>query len=88
MLESRAHPDRLRVLLSFACIWFIWGSTFLVIRSAIADIPPLLMCGLRLVLAGVLLLAWAAATGARWPRGIEWRNAALVGVLLDRKSVV
>lgn len=82
MPERSAAHDRLRVLLSFACIWFIWGSTFLVIRVVIRDIPPLLMCGLRLVLAGGLLLAYAAATRARWPRGVEWRNAALVGVLL------
>ena len=82
MPERSARHDRLRVLLSFACIWFIWGSTFLIIRYAITDIPPLLMCGFRLALAGVLLLAYAAATGALWPRGIEWRNAALVGVLL------
>ena len=82
MPELRARHERLQMALSFACIWLIWGSTFLVIRYAIADIPPLLMCGLRLALAGALLLGWAAATGAHWPRGVEWRNAALVGVLL------
>ena len=76
------RAERLRVWLAFACIWFIWGSTFLVIRFAIVGIPPLLMCGLRLVLAGGLLLAYAALTGAPWPRGREWRNAALIGVLL------
>lgn len=82
MPERARRHDRLRVALAFACIWFIWGSTFLVIRYAIADIPPLLMCGLRLSLAGTLLLAYAAVTGLRRPRGIEWRNAALVGLLL------
>src|SRR5262245_48686140 len=40
------------------------------------------MCGLRLVSAGGALLAWAKLTGVAWPRGVEWRNAALVGVLL------
>jgi drug/metabolite transporter (DMT)-like permease len=80
--ERTARHDRLLVALSFACIWCVWGSTFLVIRYAIADIPPLLMCALRLLLAGVLLLVHAAATGARWPRGVEWRNAALIGLLL------
>jgi len=69
--DRDVRRERLLVALSFACIWFIWGSTFLAIRYAIADIPPLLMCGLRLLLAGVLLLAVAAATGARWPRGAE-----------------
>jgi drug/metabolite transporter (DMT)-like permease len=70
------------VLLAFASIWFVWGSTFLVIRFAIADIPPLLMCGLRLASAGGMLLAWARLRGEAWPRGREWWNAAVVGLLL------
>ncbi|HEY6195908.1 MAG TPA: EamA family transporter [Candidatus Eisenbacteria bacterium] len=82
MPERASRHERLRILLAFACIWFIWGSTFLAIRYAIVDIPPLLMCGLRLVVAAVLLLGYAIATGAAWPRGREWRDAALVGLLL------
>lgn len=82
MPDRAVRHQRLLVALSFACIWFIWGSTFLAIRYAIVDIPPLLMCGLRLLIAGGLLLAVAAATGARWPSGAESRNAALIGVLL------
>jgi drug/metabolite transporter (DMT)-like permease len=70
------------VLLAFASIWFVWGSTFLVIRHAIADIPPILMCGLRLTSAGTMLLAWARVRGDAWPRRGEWWNASLVGVLL------
>lgn len=70
------------VIVSFALIWFVWGSTFLAIHWAIADMPPLIMCGTRLLLAGVILLAWAAITRAPWPRGAEWGNAALVGLLL------
>jgi len=69
-------------MLAFASIWFVWGSTFLAIRVAIGGIPPVLMCAFRLLSAGFALLAWARLTGVAWPRGIEWRNAALVGVLL------
>lgn len=71
-----------KVLAAFAAIYFIWGSTFITIRIAITDIPPLLMCGVRLLSAGVILVAWARAAGDAWPRGIEWRDAALVGILL------
>jgi drug/metabolite transporter (DMT)-like permease len=70
------------MLLAFASIWFVWGSTFLVIRWAIDGIPPLLMCGVRLFAAGLALLAWARATGKAMPSGPELRNAALVGILL------
>ena len=81
MPEASRH-ERALVPLAFASIWLVWGSTFLAIRYAIAGIPPVLMCALRLLAAGVALVAWARASGARWPRGGEWWNAALVGVLL------
>lgn len=71
-----------KVLVAFACVYFIWGSTFLAIRIAIVTLPPLLMCAVRLLSAGLVLLAWARLTGAPWPRGAELRNAAWVGVLL------
>lgn len=82
MPEAVARRGRVLLVLSFLCIWFVWGSTFLTIREVIHTIPPLLMCALRLIGAGLLLGAFGALTGALWPRGIEWRNAALVGVLL------
>jgi drug/metabolite transporter (DMT)-like permease len=71
-----------RVLLAFAAIYLVWGSTFLAIRIAITDLPPLFMCAARLVSAGALMLAWARLRGDAWPRGAEWRHAAIVGILL------
>ena len=81
-MPERTARERILSLLSFASIWLVWGSTFFAIRIAIGGIPPVLMCGLRLLSAGLALLLWARLTGVAWPRGIEWRNAALVGVLL------
>ena len=82
MPEPVPREGRLLVVLSFLCIWFVWGSTFLTIRQVIVSIPPVLMCALRLLSAGLLLGAFGALRGALWPRGIEWRNAALLGLLL------
>jgi drug/metabolite transporter (DMT)-like permease len=81
-VPERSARERTLSLLAFASIWFVWGSTFFAIRVAIGGIPPVLMCGLRLLSAGAALLLWARLTGVAWPRGVEWRNAALVGVLL------
>jgi drug/metabolite transporter (DMT)-like permease len=53
-----------------------------VIRYAIDGIPPLLMCGMRLLSAGLVLLVWARVRGDARPRGREWVNASLVGILL------
>jgi len=81
-VPDRPRGSRVLELLAFAGIWFVWGSTFLVIRYAIHGIPPFLMCGFRLLSAGLVLLVWARLRGDAWPRGREWVNASLVGILL------
>jgi drug/metabolite transporter (DMT)-like permease len=71
---------RAKTALAFAAIFIIWGSTYLAIRYAVAEIPPLLTAGLRHLTAGSVLFAWAWAKGGR-PTALEWRHSAVVGVL-------
>ena len=54
---------RLRVIVAFAAIYLIWGSTYLGIRFAIETLPPLLAAGMRFIVAGPLLYAWARRNG-------------------------
>jgi len=76
-------PDqRLRLLIAFACVYIIWGSTYLAIRIAIETIPPLLMAGVRFLIAGSVLTLWARSRGVPWPDRAQWRSAAIVGALL------
>jgi len=70
------------VLACLAATWFIWGSTYLAIKFALAGLPPFLMMASRFVVAGALLLAYTRWRGAPWPSGREWRNAAIVGTLM------
>lgn len=64
--------DRLRLLAAFAAVYLIWSSTYLAIRIGVHDLPPLLLAGVRFVLAGLLLLIPALALGQRIPR--TWRD--------------
>jgi drug/metabolite transporter (DMT)-like permease len=87
MPDARAPPGSSRRLspLVLACVaatWFVWGSTYLAIRFALAGLPPFLMMASRFVVAGGLLLAYVRARGAPWPSAREWRNAAIVGALM------
>jgi len=79
---TRATPSRGWVLLAFAAVYLIWGSTYLAILFAIETLPGFLMAGVRYLVAGAVLLAVARARGAPRPRGEHWRSAAVVGVLL------
>lgn len=73
---------RVRVLVAFAAIYLIWGSTYLGIRIAIETLPPLLMAGMRFTVAGVLLYAGTTRDGTPRPTRRQWRAATIVGGLL------
>jgi drug/metabolite transporter (DMT)-like permease len=71
-----------RVGAAFAAIYLIWGSTYLAIRLAIQSVPPFLMAGVRFCIAGALLYLWTRRRGAPPPSRYQWREAAVVGILL------
>jgi drug/metabolite transporter (DMT)-like permease len=73
---------RIQIALAFVSIYTIWGSTYLGIRFAIQSIPPFLMAGIRFIIAGGVILSWAAAKGIPPANWANWRGAAIVGGLL------
>lgn len=78
-----AAPIRLpQLLLAFAAIYFIWGSTYLAIRVALGGFPPFLLMALRSLTAGGLLYLWGRRQGAEAPGDRQWRSAAVCGALL------
>lgn len=81
-MTPAAKRQRTRILLAFAAVYFIWGSTFLFIKFAVATIPPFLMAGSRFVIAGALLYAGARWRGAAAPTAGEWRMAIISGLLM------
>jgi len=76
----RGH--RLRMLVAFAAIYLIWGSTYLAIRYAVVTIPPYVMAGVRFAVAGAMLVAFTRARGAAWPTPRQWGVAFVSGTLL------
>jgi drug/metabolite transporter (DMT)-like permease len=75
-----AAPHRVSLLLAFFAIYVVWGTTYLAIRYAVETIPPLMVAGVRHIVAGLVLLAWAAARGYR-PTWREWRSSLVLGFL-------
>ena len=76
------HATRLQLVLGFAVIYLVWGSTYLAIRWGVDTIPPFLMGAVRFLIAGSLLYAWSRLRGAPKPTLPEWRASAIVGFLL------
>ena len=75
-------PSRTALLLGFAAIYFIWGSTYLGIRVAVETMPPFLMAGVRFLVAGTVLFAALKLRGAAWPTRAQWRDHTIVGTCL------
>ncbi len=74
-------PPALKVVIAFAAIYLIWGSTYLAIRFAIETLPPFSMAAVRFIVAGGILYAIARPRTER-PTGLNWFSAGAVGTLL------
>jgi drug/metabolite transporter (DMT)-like permease len=68
--------------LALGAVYLIWGSTYLAILYAIETLPPLLMAGVRFLVAGAMLYAWAMWRRRQRPTLREWGSALALGALL------
>ncbi len=50
--------EKVKIILVFSLICFIWGSTWLAIRIGLESLTPLYSSGLRFMLAGLLIFSW------------------------------
>jgi drug/metabolite transporter (DMT)-like permease len=74
--------SRGRILLAFAAVYVLWGSTYLAIRFGVETVPPFFLAGARHLTAGLLLYLWMRLRGAARPEAVHWRSAAIVGGLM------
>jgi drug/metabolite transporter (DMT)-like permease len=74
--------SRNALVVAFATIYLVWGSTYLGIRVAVETMPPFLMAGLRFLVAGSLLLAFQRLRGPLHLRLHHWRDNVIVGSFL------
>ena len=72
----------LMVVIAFATVYLVWGSTYFFIRMAIQGIPPLLMGAMRFFTAGVLVLIYCIIKGEKIFIRKSLVTSAIVGVLL------
>src|SRR5262245_12084116 len=74
---------RAKVFTAYATCCLAWGSTWLVIKVGLDDLPPLLFAGLRMLVACAVLVPFAvrAFRAGHRPTRAEWRNIAFLGTL-------
>lgn len=93
MPHQTGQSSTLRVALALGAVYIVWGSTYFAIAYVVETLPPFLAGSIRFLAAGALLLAfllarhrWRVARGqpsaVSRPSLVEWRTAAIVGILL------
>ena len=81
-MEATPKPRGWQILLAFAIIYFVWGSTFLAIRVGVREAPPFLLAAMRFFVAGIVLYGWMRAKGTPSPTVREWRAVTVVAFLI------
>ncbi len=70
------------IILAFFAIYVIWGSTYLLNKIAVTELPAFMLAGIRFVIAGILIFILARVMGLDIV--ISWReffNTAIAGFL-------
>ncbi|HEX8871792.1 MAG TPA: EamA family transporter [Candidatus Acidoferrum sp.] len=70
------------VLLAFAVVYIVWGSTYFAIRIGIESIPPLILAGLRHLVVGLVFYPIFRHVSGERPNLRQWTTAGVTGVLL------
>jgi drug/metabolite transporter (DMT)-like permease len=78
-----SFSPRLRAILQALLVTFLWSSSWVLIKIALADIPPLTFAGLRYTMAVIILLPalWKQRAAVRDLSGKDWRNLGALGLV-------
>src|SRR3546814_6230966 len=82
MSDSQLRPTT-HVLLAFAIVYVVWGSTYLAIRIGVHDAPAILFAGLRFLIAAGPMFVYAYWRGARLPKARrDWAVITITALLM------
>lgn len=79
-LAASAPPGM--VLLAFAGVYVLWGSTYFFIRIGVETIPPLVMAAIRHLIIGLTFYPIFRRVTREKPTLAQWRTTVLTGLLL------
>lgn len=74
--------SKLLIILAFIAIYVIWGSTYLLNKIAVQELPAFMLASVRFIISGVLILGIAKAL--KFPIAIskkQFKNTAIAGFL-------
>jgi drug/metabolite transporter (DMT)-like permease len=82
MQTQSKTPSTAMVVIAFATVYIVWGSTYFFIQRALAGLPPFTLGAIRFTAAGLLMMTWSVLQGEKL---FSWQNmkpAIVTGLLL------
>ena len=78
----KESPSKSLIILAFFSIYIVWGSTYLLNKIAVTELPPFYLASIRFIVAGILIFVIAKVLGKSLhiTRKQFW-NTALLGFL-------
>ena len=81
-MSQKTTPSKGLIIAAFAALYIIWGSTYTAIVIAIESFPPLLMAGLRFLVAGFILFTYCRIKGEKVPALSSIGQISVGGILM------
>ena len=79
--RTERSASRAGIIAGFAAIYLFWGGTFLALRYAVMEVPPLLTIAIRCIGGALILYGWLFWKGAVEQAGRrQWLTSAAAGV--------
>lgn len=79
---SQQNRHLLPLIGALFTLYIVWGSTYFAIRVGVASWPPLMMAGIRFLIAGIILFVFLLLRGHALPTLKQWIAAGTIGILL------
>lgn len=77
-MVSNKPPSILLVVLAFAAVYIIWGSTYFFIEMAVKHLPPMVLGALRFMASGLIMLIMVIARGEK-----IWDSKAIISSVIS-----
>jgi drug/metabolite transporter (DMT)-like permease len=81
-IDVKKSASPLMVVIAFATVYLVWGSTYFFIQRAIEHIPVFILGSVRFVIAGGLLLGWCVLKGEKIFNWSHMKPAIVSGLLM------
>lgn len=82
-MPGTQQPQRSRIIVAFALLYILWGSTYLAMRVIVRDLPPYVAGAVRYLSAGPIMLAAMAVMGRKISLSFQdLRRLLVISILL------